>query len=315
MKVLIIGMGNVGLMHGWVLSDGGVDITHVVRKGSLAKHSGDIRMDVMDMRKGSPDCYPAVYRPKVVDTVTPSDDYDLVIVATNHLQAVEAVRQYKDALPTSDFLIFCANWSGPAEIDALLPRDRYLWGYSVFSGANGNDGTLYANIQKIFRIGALPGSPEELLQKVIETFSKAGIMPEIKENIIEWLWVHMAIVAGIMGEALAEGRMPGSQTPLDEWIFTLRAVKDALKVLEKRGVDYRKYPDVRVFMMENDEEAAQVLRQGILSSPHYERTRKHSHLDTHPEEMKDVYRIVFETGLDLGVDMPYLASLKDRILR
>ena len=35
----------VGLMHGWALLEGGVNVTHVVRKGPLTKHSGAVPMD------------------------------------------------------------------------------------------------------------------------------------------------------------------------------------------------------------------------------------------------------------------------------
>jgi len=40
MKILIIGTGNVGVMHGWVLSEAGVDVTHV--RAGLAKLDSDI---------------------------------------------------------------------------------------------------------------------------------------------------------------------------------------------------------------------------------------------------------------------------------
>lgn len=43
MRILVIGMGNVGVMHGWVLSAAGVDGTHAVRRGSLAGHAQDIQ--------------------------------------------------------------------------------------------------------------------------------------------------------------------------------------------------------------------------------------------------------------------------------
>ena len=307
-------MGNVGVMHGWALSDGGVDVTHVVRKGSLAKYAHDINMDVLDMRSGTQENYTAVYRPKVVDEAGPGDGYNLVMVATNHLQAADAVRDYKDKVPGADFLMFCANWKGPEEIDALIGRGRYVWGYSVFSGASGGDGVLYANIQKTYRIGELPGSPAGLLEKITGAFAHARIRPEIKDNIIEWLWVHHAINAGLQGTVLIQGGLPSADTPLDVWVFIIRAVKDALKVLEARGVNFKNDPDARVFMIENDKEAAKLMRQGISKMPHYERTRAHSHVAANPSEMKRYYLDVVETGEKLGVDMPFLSSIRDRIL-
>jgi len=313
-NVLIIGMGNVGVMHGWVLREGGVEVKHVVRKGALLKYSHDIRMDVMDMRKGIPEKYMAEYKPKVVDEISPGDNYDIVMVATNHMQAADAVSQYKDMVPDACFLMFCSNWEGLSVIDNLLPRSRYLWGYSVFSGAGGKDGVLYANIQKTYRIGEVPGSPAGMLNKIIETFSRAGISPEIKENISEWLMLHHAINGGLLGVFLYRGGMPSADTPLDDWVFMIRAVKDAFKVLEARGVDFRKYPETKIFQMDNDEEAAKLLRQGIIDMPHYERTRAHSHADTNPDEMRRFCLDVIETGEKLGVNMPYLSSIKDKVL-
>ncbi|MGV8079758.1 MAG: ketopantoate reductase family protein [Syntrophales bacterium] len=313
MRILIIGMGNVGLMHGWALIEGGVDVTHVVRKGTLAKHSAAVPMDVMDFRRDPADCYRSFYRPKVIDEILPGDRYDLVMAATNHLQVADAVKQYRDSVPDADFLIFCANWNGPGEIDAILPRSRYLWGYSVFSGAKGKDGILYANIQKIYRIGEVDGGTSERLQRIAETFSRAGIDPEIKENIIEWLWIHQAINAGLLGTIYSRREFPAEDTPMDFWTLCIRAVKDALKVLAARGVDCGKYPDTKVFLIENDEEAAALLRHGILGVPHYDRIRDHSHLDANPEEMRRFYLDVLETGEALGVDMPHLASLRQLI--
>ncbi len=208
MKILIVGLGNVGLMHGWALSEGGVDVTHVVRKGSLAKYAHDINMDVQDMRSGKQENYTALYRPKLVDEVAPGEGYDLVMVATNHLQGVDAVREYMDKVPGADFLMFCGNWEGPGVIDELIPRGRYVWGYSVFSGAMGSDGVMYANIQKTYRIGALDGSPEVLLGNIEAEFARARISPVIKKDIMAWLWTHHALNAGLQGTVLVQGGAP-----------------------------------------------------------------------------------------------------------
>jgi 2-dehydropantoate 2-reductase len=315
MKTLIVGMGNIGVIHGWALSESAADITHVVRKASLGKYSGGVEMDVLDMRGDLPRSYRTSYRPKVIDAVAPGQGYELVIVATNHFQAASAVCQYRDLVPEADFLMFTANWEGPGEIDALLPRSRYLWGFSVSSGGRGADGAIYANIQKQYRIGELDGSRTPRLERITTMFGSAGLTADIKTNIIEWLWVHHAIDAGAIGTALYIGGFPGKDSGLEVWVLMVRAVKDALAVLQKRGVDVRAYADAKPFLQPDDEEAAKVFRQMISSWPHYERSRKHSHLDTSPVEMKRFYLDVLATGERLGVPMPYLASLKDKICR
>lgn len=313
MKTLIVGLGNVGTMHGWALSQAGADITHVVQKGKKGQFESGVKMDILDLRWGAPKNYQTVYLPNVVDEVSSNDGYELVIVATNHLQAAGAVRQYCDLVLGASFLMFTANWNGTGEIDAYLPKNSYLWGFSICSGARGNNGILYANIQKSYRIGELDGTRTPRLEKIIELFAKAGFSPDIKSKIIEWQWVHHAIDAGVLGAALYNGGLPEADSSIDIWLLMVRAVKDTLAVLEKRGVDIRAYDDTKIFLMPDEEEAARSFRQIITAMPHYERTREHSHFNSSPEEMKRFYLDVLETGEHLGVPMPYLGSLKEKI--
>jgi hypothetical protein len=93
----------------------------------------------------------------------------------------------------------------------------------------------------------------------------------------------------------------------------VRAVKDALAVLERRGVDVRSCADTKPFLISDEDEAARSLCLMMVGLPHYERTRKHSHFNTSPVEMKRFCLDVLETGERLGVPMPYLGSLKTTI--
>lgn len=315
MKTLIVGLGNIGALHGWALSQVGADITHVVRKGSKDKYENGIKMDVLDLRGESATTYQTVYYPELTEEISPDDGYDLVIVATNHLQAPDAVRQYCNLAPQASFLMFTANWNGTEEYDKLLTRQRYLWGFAVSTGARGDDGVLYANMQKSYRIGELDGARTPRLQKIITLFALAGMNPDLKSNIIEWQWVHHAIDAGVLGAALYHGGLPSPDEGMDTWLLMIRAVKDTLAVLEKRGVNVRAYEDTSLYLGINDEmEAAASLRDALLSMPHYQRVREHSHFQTNPEEMKQFYLDVLTTGEQLGVPMPCLESFKEKIL-
>ncbi len=148
---------------------------------------------------------------------------------------------------------------------------------------------------------------------ITEMFGKAGLIADVKPDIIRWQWVHHSINAGIIGTALYMGGLPEQGTDMGVWLLMVRAVKDALAVLEKRGVDIGSYADTKPFLISDEEEAAIRVRLMMLGLPHYERTRKHSHFNTSPVEMKRFYLDVFETGERLGVPMPYLGSLKTTI--
>jgi ketopantoate reductase len=313
MKTLIIGLGNIGAIHSWALSQAGADITHAVRKGTKSKFENGIKMDVLDLRGDSPKNYQAVYKPGLSNEVSPADEYELVMVATNHLQAIGAVRQYCGLATEASFLMFTANWGGTAEYDNLRSRPCYLWGFPISTGARGDDGVLYANVQKSYRIGELDGSRTPRLEQIVALFATAGMHPDLKANIIEWQWVHHAIDAGMIGTALYKGGLPSPEDGVDTWLLMVCATKDALTVLEKRGVDVRAYEDTRPFLSFGDEEAAANLRRTWLAMPHYERVRQHSHFQTSPEEMRQFYLDVLTTGERLGVPMPYLGSFKEKI--
>jgi 2-dehydropantoate 2-reductase len=315
MKILIIGLGNIGTVHGWALSQAGADVTHAVRKGSAGKYESGINMDVLDLRGESPENYQTVYHPVLTEDVRPDDNYGLVLVATNHLQALAAVRQYSSLVPDADFLMFTANWHGTVEYDKLLSRSRYLWGFSVSTGAKGDDGILYANVQKSYRIGELDGVRTPKLERIIELFSRAGMKPDVKTNIIEWQWVHHAIDAGMLGAALYAGGLPGRDDGIGTWLLMVKATREALAVVEKRGVNIREYDDTKPFYSyNNDEETAKNLRRMWTGMPHYERVRTHSHFQTSPDEMKQFYLDVLTTGEQLSVPMPCMESFKGKIL-
>ena len=313
MKILIVGLGNVGVMHGWALSQAGLDVTHIIREGQTSQYEHGISMDILDMRKTPPQYYPSLYKPKVTEEIPLSQGYELVIIPTTHLTLIEAVRQYALLAQEAPFLFFSANWQGTQAIDALLPKSSYLWGFSMCSGSRGTDGTLYANIRDSYRIGEVDGSYTERLKKIIAMFEKAGMHPDRKSNIIEWQWIHHAIDAGLLGMALSYGALPGPNDSLDMWLLGVRAVRDALSVVAKRGVNIQNYPDTKPFYGASDENLAEALRQSFLEQPHYDRIRQHSHFDTSPREMRQYYLDVVETGKALGMTLPYLAPLQGAI--
>jgi ketopantoate reductase len=157
----------------------------------------------------SPKNYLASYLPKVADEAGLNHGYELVVVATNHLQAAGAVKQYRHLAEKADFLLFTANWEGTGEIDALIPSSCCLWGFSVSSGTRDADGILYANIQKQYRISELHDLHTLRLEIIMEMFERAGLIADVKPDIIRWQWVHHAINAGLIGTALYMGQPSG----------------------------------------------------------------------------------------------------------
>ena len=105
MKVLVIGRGVVGTIYGWALSSAGIDVSHVVRKDGLPPTD---TLDLLDLRPGYSKHTRVTYAPKTVAQISPADGFDLVIVATKHYQAAQAIRQYLPGSSGATFLLFTA---------------------------------------------------------------------------------------------------------------------------------------------------------------------------------------------------------------
>jgi 2-dehydropantoate 2-reductase len=310
MKVLIVGRGVVGTIYGWALSMVGIDVTHVVRKEGLP---GTNTLDLLDLRPGYPRNTRVTYAPKTVGQISPSDGFDLVIVATKHYQAAQAIRQYLAGAPGATFLLFTANWDGTAEIDSLLPRSSILWGYSAASGGPDAQGILIATVAPTVRFGMLEGSDPEKFKAVTELFRRAGFALDIKPNIIEWLWVHHAINAGGIGIALWAGGIAEATRSFKTVRLGALAIREALNVVAARGVDLKYYPDAKSILNMPAWLVGLASIYAIRFTEKGRRLLKGSHFASSPEEMKRYYFDVLNTGENLGVAMPHLSALREKI--
>ena len=322
MKILVTGLGAMGTSHGWALAQAGEDVWHVVRNPEASRASGgSIVIDVLDMRspsRGPRGPRDVVYAPKVTSRVAREDGFELVIIATKHYQAAEAVRAYRDAAPGAIFLLFTANWSGPSDIDALLPRAQYLWGYAASDGGWSANNRLMVNLRPSIRLGALPGGTPEHLDRVRALFANAGLEADLKENIIHWLWVHHALNAGTIGGALCAGGIPELTRSFSAMVETGRVTQEALSVVAARGVDVGQYPDGRAFSQTRLWLVPfhVLFYRYVLNYTEYgKRTVASGHFASNPREMKQFCFDVLRTAEALRVPAPHLAAMGERIAK
>jgi len=312
-RLLIVGLGVIGTAYGWAFSQAGAEVVHLVRPGRKAGLAGGVELDLLDRRPGHDEHRAAHYLPAMVEDVSPGDRFDLVMAPVKHYQLAGTVRELAPKLPDSGFLLFAANWDGPAAIDEALPRSRYVWGYAASTGGHAG-GRLLLNMSDSFRFGPIDGLEPPCYRTVLDLFAAADVRPDLKPDMIEWLWVHFAQAAGSIAAAL----FAGGQQALLEDERALRdvmvpSVRDALAVLARRGVDPAAWPDTRPFVERPAEELAAAARRSA-DSEWVRRTFVAGHFGENLEEMKRFYFDVLETGERLGVDMPQFSAMKERIV-
>jgi 2-dehydropantoate 2-reductase len=315
MRILIVGAGVIGTIYRWVFSEGGHDVSHFVRPGKSARFFAGIPIDMLDNRKGHKKQFVGRYGLKVTETLAPSDDFDLVIVPTKPYQLEEALRQTVANTGSADYLLLTQNWHGTANIDAILPRSRYLYG-DAKAGGTFRDSTLIAAIFPSIDLGRVDGKQGDCLKKAATLFEGVGMKPILHENILHYIWVQYAINAGLWPALVRAGGLEALLRDRRTGDLSLFAVKECLEVVARRGVDLKKYPDARMYANTSfiaRQIAGLMLRLLFRFNKSVQRGSAHALAD--PLEIKTSCYDLLNTGRELGVDMPIMNSFENDIIR
>jgi|SRR5579864_1723355 len=124
MRVLVVGAGIVGTIYGWALAESGNDVVHLVRSGRAAALREGLLLDIFDRRKGRKRNFRGLYKLRVVETLSATDTFALIIVPTKHYALTQTLEEIVSQAGAADFLLLTQNWRGTKEVDSILPSPR-----------------------------------------------------------------------------------------------------------------------------------------------------------------------------------------------
>ena len=246
MRVLVIGAGIIGSIYGWALSDSGLDVVHLVRRGKAAALRDGLMVDMLDLRKGRKRHFHGVYKLAATESLSPADGFELVIVPVKHYALAETLGELVLAAGDAEFLLLTQNWRGTAEIDPILHRTRYVYGDAKAGGAF-SAGTLVAGLKAV-DIGPPAGEPSTLAAKVAAPFRSAGIPTSLHSNMLHYLWVQYAVTGGLWAALVQAGSLDALLRDRDAASAALTAARECLEVVRQRGVDLAGYPETKLFL-------------------------------------------------------------------
>lgn len=312
MKTLIIGAGIIGSIYGWAFAQAGHEVTHLVRPGKAAKFSEGIEIDMYDVRKGHKRDFLGHYAIRVTETLTPSDGYDLVIVPTKHYHLLETLKQIVPQAGNADFWLLTQNWDGTEEIDAILSPMRYVFG-DAKAGGKFEGNTLIATIASV-DIGQVGGRHDACLEKVLALCKSAQVAVTVHEDILHYLWVQYAITGGLWPGLVKAGSLPAVLENRAIGEQSLRAVRESLEVIARRGVDLTKFPDTKMYMGNSRIGlwiAGTVIKIMFRYNKLVQRSSAHGLADI--EEVRAFYYDLLNSGGKLNVAMPALKAFETDI--
>ena len=308
MKTLIVGTGIIGTVYGWALAEAGVDVTHFVRPGKAERFASGVELDILDERKGFKPNRLAHYALKCVETVQPSDGYELVIVPVNVFQLEEVLNKLAPMVGgQAIFFMMTANWEGTAVLDQYLPHNRYLLGYAD-AGGTIRDGLYWTNLGAEIHLGSIEGQDPEPLESVKKLFEKAGMKPDVQPNMLHWLWMHNASAVGFAAGFAKHREMQPYLKDSDLLKTCLHATRELLELCEKRGVRLADYPEIS-YMGWPDWLVLGIMRWMFATNKSMQRYTAHASSTGSLHETKANFDSMLGTAVQLGLDTPALRSL------
>jgi ketopantoate reductase len=308
MKILIYGAGIVGCTYGWQLSEAGYDVSVLVRKGKKQQvEENGIAIHCTDFRGGRKQIIQTVFRPEVIDELSPENDFEYIIVSTNNLTLKEVLPVLGRSAGKAHILFFQNMWNDFDLIAGYLSPEQYFFGFPFMVGGGRDSKSIYSAISGLkysqTPLGELNGEITPRLQKMAKALEDADLKPVISNQIRVWLVTHYAVAAGLSWGIIKAGGAGAFVNNSGIIRETIKSIREGLEICEKRGMHPKTEKANQLYYLPlfiSVAIAKKIYANEALSVMFDGHTR-HS-----PDEMKKMLDDLLDSAKEYGVEVPYL---------
>ena len=238
MKTLIFGAGPLGTLMAARLHEAGQNVTLLARGRrfeDLKKYGAVIQIEGTNIEE--------VERVKVVDTLDPEDNYDLVIIVMRKNQADKIIPVLAKNKNVSTYLFMGNNAEGPEKMIEALGEERVMLGFPYPGGHREDPKVIVLKIdekkQYKIPIGEVDGQIRPRTEAVAELLrTMRGYKVQIRKDMVNWLKYHAAMlmsgfVPAIYASEIDMKRLGNNKELLYD---AVKATKEALQALRSSGI-------------------------------------------------------------------------------
>ena len=247
----------------------------------------------------------------------PNAEYDFIILSVASGKIKDAIVTLSQNHITGSLILFCNFWNSREEIDEIVGAYPYIIGFPTAGGSlagNTLDCVLFDHIM-LEGEGKAGISNYKALTALL---ASADLKTEIPHDMVEWIWLHMAINAGVTSSAAREGKIEHpAQLALKlmndahALSITVKAIRETIQVVEARGVDLSFYKD-ELLPYRIPTALAGILMKRMFKTN--ELTRRIMTLHSDVGDMLYGCKCVYETGKLKHLELPIFYSTMDKIL-
>jgi 2-dehydropantoate 2-reductase len=284
-------------------------VTHFVRQGKQERFKDGIHLDIIDDRKGHQKNTVTKYDLKCVETVTPPDRYELIILPVHFYQVEAALQALVPVSANTLFLDFGSNWNGTEMIDKYLSREQYLLGFPYGGGLIQNGEYLTWLGTKVY-LGEVDGNKHtEKIERVKSLFAQADIYTNLTDNILHLIWTsHAGAVALSAGVAKSKGALSFVHDRA-LMVHCHSAVRELHELCRLRGVNPHNYPDQALLFKIPPWLFIPTFRLFCTYSVGVQRAM--DHLIKPAKDTGAIYEVMQKTAQELNFDMPYMKVIEE----
>ncbi|HWR06143.1 2-dehydropantoate 2-reductase [Sporomusa sp.] len=192
MQIAVVGSGAIGGLFGSFLHKSGEDVTFV---DINAEHVVEMQSSGLTVTRQSGD---EVLKVKAVTNIEEAGTPDLILFAVKSYDNEQAARDCLKIVGQDTIVLTVQNGVGNIEaIETVLGRNRILAGTTAFGCTVLGPGRIKPSETGSISIGELDGTTTPRLQKVVDTFIKAGVEMHVSQGVDSLIWTKLLVNVGI----------------------------------------------------------------------------------------------------------------------
>jgi 2-dehydropantoate 2-reductase len=237
-EILVYGAGPLGSLFAARLHNAGHKVSLLARGErlrDLCEH-GIVLVDSQTNQE-------TTTRPEIIETLNPTDVYDLVLVIMRKNRALEILPTLAANQHTPNILFLMNNAAGPQALIDALGSKRVLMGFPMAAGYRRGHIVYFLVGGKpgknaMIPIGEVDGQITTRLQEVGHILdSMEGFGVELRSDMDAWLKSHVALLMPSLAPAMkAAGRDNVRMAHTrDAIVLAIRAIREGFRVLKALG--------------------------------------------------------------------------------
>lgn len=245
MNILVVGLGVIGSTYGYLFYKANHQVEHLVREQSSKYSINEIEIKLFDGRTDSKgqwitDKYPIVHSQG-------NKKYDYIFISVPSGSIAEVLSTLKQNNIQGTVILACGIWDNHKKLSEIMNGWDYILGYPV-AGGNIENTTLNCCVFDHFMLEKEEKANINNYHELEKLFSDCTITLEKPYDMLEWIWIHMAINAGVITVAGKYGDVNDTSSSADKLMDSSKELSEAVisirettKILEARGVVLKNY--------------------------------------------------------------------------